>query len=202
MSHRTLKALRKRVTLCHHIFDIVMLLCHLNEVRSVRTKYRNLAKQIQNGEVVRLSKGVYASPKDIEGIEGDFFRATRIVGKPSSICLISALKFYGLTEQMFGGIWILVPYARSAPPARSLRTVRSRSPHFRIGIVDHGQFRITDLERTIVDCFRYSRMVGMTTAVSALKQVIADGLTTRDKVYAMARRLRVEKKVIPYLESL
>ena len=76
---------------------------------SSSTQYRKLAEKIRNEQLVPLAKGVYASPESIEGLEGDFYRASLICGRPSVISLHSALQYYGLTEQIFGGVWILIP---------------------------------------------------------------------------------------------
>lgn len=169
---------------------------------SLRTSYRRLAKKVKADQVIRLRRGVYVSPRSIEGLEGDFYRASLVCGRPSVICLFSALQYHGLSEQIFGGVWILIPYSRTPPKAKSVRAVRSRSPHFRTGITNEKKFRITNIERTLVDAFRYSRQVGISTAVQALKIAYKGKLTTKEKVFLMAKKLNAEKKILPYLESL
>ena len=168
---------------------------------SERTKFRRISKLIKDEEIVRLAKGIYVHPVELEGIEGDFYRATLLAGRKSAICLFSALQFYGLTEQMFGGVWVLIPYSRKPPRQRLIRAVRSRAPHFRIGVIAKDKFRITTVERTIVDCFRYKRLVGVPTAIEAMRKAIADGLTTKDKIFSMAKRLHALKGILPYLEA-
>src|SRR3989338_6165258 len=136
---------------------------------SLRTKYRKISTQISSGKKVRVGKGIYADPQDLEGLEGDFYRATLLCGKPSLICLLSALKFHGLSEQVFGGTWILLPYNSYLPRKKVLRAVRSRRPFCKTGIISTPKFKITNIEKTIVDCFRYQRLVGVSTAIEALK---------------------------------
>jgi len=169
---------------------------------SKRTKYRQLSKRLRAGELVRIANGVYAHPAELEGLEGDFYRATLLVGKNSAICLLSALQFYGLSEQMFGGTWILISYSHSKPRSRSIHAVRSRSPHFKTGIVSKGKFRITTIERTIVDAFRYKRLTGVSTAVDAMKKALSEGLTNREKLFLMAKKLGAYRQMLPYLEAL
>lgn len=103
---------------------------------------------------------------------------------------------------MFGGVWILIPYSSTPPKSKFIRAIRSRSPFFRTGIKTEQKFRITNIERTIVDAFRYSRHVGIATAVHALKSAIIEKMTTKEKVYLMAKKLNAEKKILPYLESI
>lgn len=169
---------------------------------STRTKYRELANRIEAEELVRLGKGVYAKPKELEGIEGDFYRATLLCGRQSAICLLSALKYYGLSEQIFGGIWILIPYTKSAPGKKVLKPIRSRRPYWKIGIVINSRYRITDIDRTIVDCFRYQRLIGISTAIDALKKALQEKKTTKNKIFEMAKRLKSERLMRPYLDSL
>jgi predicted transcriptional regulator of viral defense system len=169
---------------------------------SARTKYRKIEKQISEGTIVRIGKGVYATPKNLEGIEGDFFRATQLCSKNSTICLLSALGFYGLSEQVFGGVWILIPYSSYAPRKKFLRVVRSRRPHWRLGIQSTPHYKITTIERSIVDAFRYQRLVGISTAIYAIKTALSERQTTKEKIYDMAKKLNADKKILPYLEAL
>jgi len=169
---------------------------------SKRTKFREIKKRLFVGEVLRLGKGVYARPQDLEGLEGDFFRASLLCGKPSVICLHSALKYYGLSDQMHGGIWILIPHSKSAPRKKAIKTVRTRNPLWKLGITNHSRFKITDLERTLVDCFRYHRLVGISTAVQALKLALQEKKTSKNKVFYMAEKLKAESLLQPYLDSM
>ena len=149
-----------------------------------------------------MGKGIYANPKDLEGLEGDFYRATLLCHRQSAICLLSALKYYDLSEQIFGGTWILLPYNAYLPRKKVLRPVRTRRPQWKIGISSKGRYKITNLERTIVDAFRYHRLVGISTAVDALKVALREKKTTKSKIYDMAKKLNAWKKLLPYLEAL
>ena len=185
-----------------HNLDIVSGLCHNGPMTSKRTKYRDLAARIQTGELLRVGKGVYAKPRDLEGPEGDFYRATLLCGKESAICLLSALQFYGLSEQIFGGTWIIVPYMSYPPMKKVLRPVRSRRPYWKIGIHETRKYKITTIDRSIVDAFRYQRLVGISTAVYALKTALREKMTTKKRIFEMAKKLGVSQTIIPYLEAL
>jgi predicted transcriptional regulator of viral defense system len=184
------------------IFAIGRKLCHTLFMPSKRTKFREIKKRLATGEILRLGKGVYAKPQDLEGLEGDFFQATLLCGKPSAICLHSALKYYGLSDQMHGGIWILIPHAKSPPRKKAIKTIRTRNPRWKIGITNHSRYKITDLERTLVDCFRHHRLVGISTAVQALKLALKEKKTTKNKVFSMAEKLNAPKLLQPYLDSM
>ncbi len=169
---------------------------------SSRTKYRKIAEKITSGDLVRVGKGVYAKPSDLEGLDGDFYRATLLCGHPSAICLLSALKYYGLSEQIFGGTWVLLPYTAYLTRKKVLRPVRSRRPQWKTGIISKSKFKITTLERTLVDVFRYHRLIGIPSAIDALKRALKEKQTTKSKVFEMAKKLNYSKQILPYLEAL
>ena len=169
---------------------------------SSRTKFRKMAEKVNAGELVRVGNGIYAKPEDLEGIEGDFYRATLLGGSRSAICLLSALKYYGLSEQIFGGTWILLPYTAYLPRKKFLKSIRARNPRWRIGITKTSRFKITSIERTIVDAFRYRRLVGVPTAVYALKTALREKQTAKEKIFSMAKKLSADKIILPYLESI
>jgi hypothetical protein len=71
-----------------------------------------------------------------------------------------------------------------------------------IGIVKERGYRITSLERTLVDCLIYHRLVGMQTFTDAVKRAVQQKKTTPGKVLDMAIQLGVGHRLRPYLEIL
>lgn len=169
---------------------------------SKRTLYRQKAKQIEQGDTVRLKRGVFVKPKELEGIEGDFYKATLLCGKPSAICLGSALQYYGLSERLTGKIQILTPYETTPPRSKSIKAIRSRSPHWKIGIKKLDRFSITTLERTLVDMFRFPKHFAISDAISIMKNALKEKKTTKNDIYNMAKKLDALKKMLPYLEAI
>lgn len=169
---------------------------------STRTKFRRRADQVKRGELVKVARGLYVSPDEFDGIEGDFYRATLLCGRRSVICLASALEYYGLSERMGGKTWIMVPRETHPPRRKFLRPFRSRNPQWKLGVENRAKFRVTGVERSIVDAFRYHRLVGASSAVYALKTALKEKQTTKSKLYEMARSLGADKILLPYLEAL
>lgn len=166
------------------------------------TQYRKRVSQVASGILEKVARGIYADPKDLMDIEGDFYRATLICGKTSVICLGSALQYYGLSERLSGKTVIMVPYGSTPARNKRVRVVRSRSPRWRIGITKMPRFKITTVERSIVDAFRYWRLIGINEAVYALKVALKERQTTKTKIYDMAQKLKAQKIILPYLEAL
>jgi len=158
--------------------------------------------QVEAGKLERVTKGIYADPKDLMELEGDFYRATLICGKSSAICLGSALQYYGLSERLTGKTVIMVPYKSAPSRNKRLRIVRSRNPRWRVGITKLPRFKVTNVERSIVDAFRYWRLIGINEAIYALKIALKERQTTKTKIYDMAKALNAQKIILPYLEAL
>lgn len=151
---------------------------------------------------MRVAKGVYAKPEDLMDIEGDFYRATLLCGKTSAICLGSALQYYGLSERLSGKTTILVPHESSPPRNGRVRAIRSRKPLWKVGIEKMPRFKITTVERSVIDAFRYARLIGINEAIYALKMALKERQTTKSKLYDMACALKAQKVLLPYLEAM
>ena len=68
--------------------------------------------------------------------------------------------------------------------------------------VDGVEVRVTSPAKTVADCFRYRRHVGLDVALSALKDYLAKRRGTIDALVAAARADRIYKFIRPYLEAL
>lgn len=151
--------------------------------------------------VHRLSRGVYIlSGADLSD-EGQFRAATMRINGPSAICLISALAFYGLTDQIPKKVWLLVPEDKHSAH-KDIRLLRSRNPKWKIGIESQKGYKISSIERSIVDALAMKRIIGVSIGVTALKTALKEKKTTIDKVLKMATRLGVDHRVMGYIEAL
>ena len=126
---------------------------------------------------------------------------------PSAIvCLLSALQVYEIGTQLPHEVWIAIGH-KARPPVlatQGVRLVRFSGAASIHGIADMSfegvPARITSPSRTIVDCFRFERLIGREAAVEALKESIQDGKVTIDE---LARMLRVlpSRRLSAILES-
>jgi len=152
-------------------------------------------------QVLRLSRGVYVLPGADLDDESLFRAATMRIEGPSAICLLSALAFYGITDQIPKKVWLLVPESKQTAH-KDIRLLRRNDPQWKTGIVTHDGYKITNIERTLVDALALKRILGVSVGVSALKTALADKKTTLDKVLRMATQLKVDHRVMNYLEAL
>ena len=87
------------------------------------------------------------------------------------VCLITALYFYELTEEIPSQYWIAIPHKKWAPKIKNTKIIRKRNfNEGRTNIKISGiNIPIYDRERTVIDCFKY---LDNETAVKALKMYL------------------------------
>lgn len=150
--------------------------------------YYELQKLVSAGSVEHVARGLYRMA-DAEATE-DYSLAAACARVPKAIvCLLSALRVHGIGTQVPNAVWLAIPHRSRTPRLRGLRTrfVRFSGAALTHGVVE-TQFegvsaRITDPARTVLDCFRYERMVGQEVAREALDDARSRKLVTVDALY-------------------
>ena len=161
-----------------------------------------LTRMVKAGHLDRLSRGVYQmSGRDDETGEDRYRIATLRCGTPSAVCLLSALEHYHVTDQITKQVWVLVPEPKRIA-SKELKLVRSRNPQWDIGVRKMKQYWITTLERTLIDCLVYRRLIGSQVALEAIKQALTEKKVKLGDLYDMAKKVGVEHRVRPYIEAL
>lgn len=158
-----------------------------------------IEKMLTHGIIERLGRGVFrASSGDIT--EDEWFKvATLWVGKPSAICLLSALSYYNLTDEIPKKTWVMVPHSKLSRH-QNLYLVRIRSPRWDVGIDKHEGFWITSIPRTIADAFAHPQIIGSQVAIDSLRRAINENLTSIGAIYEMALELHIGHRILPYVE--
>lgn len=110
------------------------------------------------------------------------------------ICLISALCYYGLTDEIMREFWIAIPHATTSPSRENTRIVRMRNILFGQTTVKIGsrKIKIFDRERTVVDSFRYLDKETALKALQAYLKASRDRQPDIDKLLRYAKKLRVD----------
>lgn len=150
---------------------------------------------VRSGEVERIGRGLYrvayAEPTEHYSLALACARVPR-----SIVCLLSALRVHGIGTQAPAAIWLAIPHKARPPrvPELRLRIVRFSGAAWTFGVKDiefEGvPARITSPARTIVDCFRFERLVGPETAQEALTDAL------RQRRVTLGELARVEE-VLP-----
>lgn len=130
-----------------------------SEARSMGIPPRMLAYFCQKGVIERVSRGLYRVVEASSGINLDFEELVLTVTSipKGVICLVSALCYYSLTDQIMREYWIAIPNDDKSPKRPHTRIVRMRNMSLGLTTVKMGKYevKIFDRERTVIDSFRY-----------------------------------------------
>ena len=124
------------------------------------------------------------------------------------ICLLSALRFHGLTTQAPFEIWMAIdPRARAPrsgkPPLRIVRMSRAvREAGVEETTIEQVRVRIHSAAKTVADCFKFRNKIGLDVALEALRDYWRSPRRNADDLWRFARMTRVANVIRPYLEAL
>ncbi|HNA61971.1 MAG TPA: type IV toxin-antitoxin system AbiEi family antitoxin domain-containing protein [Rhabdochlamydiaceae bacterium] len=166
------------------------------EGRAAGIPSRMIAYFCSKGEIERISKGTYKIKNlDFKSeFEWEDLALTTLTIPNGVICLISALSYYGLTEEIMREFWIAIPHDTTSPKRDHARIIRMRNISFGQTTVKMGQLvlKIFDRERTIVDTFRYlDREIALKTLQAYLKPN-QNRKPDIDKLLKYAKKFRVD----------
>jgi predicted transcriptional regulator of viral defense system len=134
----------------------------------------------------------------------------------STICLLSALELHELTTEAPHAVWIMIDRHARAPKLAypTIEIVRAsgraRSHGVEHRVVEGVRVQVTTPAKTVADCFRYRRHVGLEVALAALRDYLARSRRRKakradysvDALVVAARADRVYRLMRPYLEAL
>lgn len=124
------------------------------------------------------------------------------------ICLISALSFHEITDQIPNQIFLALPQNVTPPRIKypPLRIFHFSKVCYQSGIQKHifdgVEVKIYSPEKTVVDCFKFRNQIGLDVALDALKQCISKYQSKPASFMEFARICRVDNIIKPYLEAL
>ena len=168
---------------------------------------RVLSDLVARGELIRTGRGVYV-PADLDASEHHSLATASVRVPAGVVCLLSALRFHGLTTQNPWEVWLAIsPDARKprvdSPP---LRIARFSGGPLTEGIethrIDGVEVRIYSAAKTVADCFRYRNKIGLDVALEALRDGWRSRKFTADQLWHFANVCRVATVMRPYMESV
>lgn len=168
---------------------------------------RALRRLVDDGSVDRVARGLYRNT-DAELTEHYTHAAVCARVPDAIVCLITALRIHELGTQLPRDVWIAIPHKARTPhvPELPIRVVRFSGASLRYGVVsttfEGVPGRITTPARTVVDCFRFRRIVGLDVALEALRDALYDRKATSGQIWRAAEICRAKSLVRPALEAL
>lgn len=124
------------------------------------------------------------------------------------ICLISALSYYELTTQIPHFVYVALPRSSRLPQSSypPLRCFWYSKAAYEAGVetilVNGFPVKIYSVEKTLADCLKFRKKIGMDVVLEALKEYWRKGRTDLDKLYDYAKICRVEKVLQPIIETI
>lgn len=166
-----------------------------------------LKRFLERGLVERLGRGLYALPGATRTESQDLAEASLRVSK-GVICLLSALRFHGLTTQNPSEVWMAIGQKAWRPKIDypPLRLIYLSGSPLQEGVEEHDlsgvKVQIFSPAKTVADCFKYRNKIGIDVAVEALKDYRRLHPKGLESVWRFANVDRVAGVIQPYLESL
>lgn len=166
-----------------------------------------LRRQLREGRVQRIERGLYRRAEaDVTENYTVAAVATRV--PRAIVCLLTALQYHQIGTQLPREVWIAIGHKDRPPRLGDLpvRLVRFSGPSLQYGVesitMEGVPVRITTPARTVVDCFRFQRLMGRDVALEALREALAERKATVDQIWRAAEVCRARSLLDRYLEVL
>lgn len=157
-------------------------------LKSIGIGYEGLSSLLDAGLVVREARGLY---RFVESEITEYHSLAAVCARvPRSVfCLITALQVHDIGTQISPAVWLAIPKNARQPKVETVTTrfVEFSKSAWTYGVVD-TEFegvpaRLTNPARTILDCFRFERLVGREAAMEALRDGLRRKKATVDALY-------------------
>lgn len=179
----------------------------LVELRAVGVTAATMSRMEHAGEVIRLSRGVYQLADAELDPNHSLAEAAKRVPK-GVVCLVSALSFHGLTDQLPRKVWLAIGNKDWAPKAEGvpIRIVRFNDSLLEGNVETHAiegvPVKIFGAAKTIADCFRHRSKIGLPVAIEGLQEAIRQRKASPAEISRQAQQGGVATVIQPYLEAL
>jgi predicted transcriptional regulator of viral defense system len=177
------------------------------ELESRGVSRAKLYRLVRQGHVERRARGIYVAAKHAATTEHALAQVAKRV--PAGIvCLLTALRFHGLTTQSPAEVWIALPEKARRPRLDypRLRVARFSGEALTHGIETHRregvEIRVYSAAKTVADCFKYRNKLGIDVAVEALRDFTRRHRGGATDLARFARICRVTRVMQPYLDSI
>ncbi len=166
-----------------------------------------LSRMAAAGLLEKAGRGLYRMPQAENSPFHSLAEVAAVVPK-GVICLMSALRFHGLTTQLPPDIWVAVsgpgwrPIKTSFPVRYVHMTGDSHLKGVEIHSIDKLKVKIFNPAKTVADCFKYRNKIGIDVALEALRDYLKHFRGGTDELWHYAKICRVTKIIRPYLDGV
>lgn len=172
------------------------------EVKS-RGEYEQLRHAAEEGNLVRIRKGVYA---ETSALANNMIDVERIVPR-GVLCLYSAFSHHGLSTQVPSSTCIAIDARRKVrlPDYPIIDLYYWKKEYLEFGIMQKEisgyDVLITDLERTVCDAVKYRNKIGLDVCGEVIDSYLKKDNRNISLLHEYAQELRVKNILTTYLET-
>ena len=165
-----------------------------------------LSRLCERGLLQRVGRGLYVLPDADVSEHHTLAEACKRVPH-GIVCLLSALRFHGLTTQSPYEVWLAIGSKVWRPRVDypPLRFVYFSARSLQAGVQEHSvegvSVRVYDPAKTVADCFKFRNKVGLDVALEALRDCRRQRRCTNDELWHYAKICRVANVIRPYMEA-
>ena len=179
----------------------------LSEFMAVGITAATIGRMRRDGAIVRLARGLYQLPDVPLDANHSLAEAAKRVPK-GVVCLVSALAFHELTDQLPAAVWMAIGTKDWGPKGGmpAVRIVRFTEALLSDDVhtmrIEGVPVKIFGVAKTVADCFRHRRTIRQSIALEGLREALRQRKATPAEIARHAEQGRVAGVVRPYLEVL
>ena len=167
----------------------------------------HLRDLIEAGRLNRIGRGLYmAAGAEITEHQSLVEVASR---SPKAVfCLLTALRFHGLTTENPESVYLLLPKGWQRPMNSTimLDVFWASGASYSEGIEEHTisgvTVKVTSPAKTVADCFKFRSSIGVPVGVEALREVWQKKKATSDELWRFAKICRMTQVMRPYFDAI
>ena len=179
----------------------------MRELKDIGLSQYKVRKLVEEGKLIKLNKKSYEN-SEYHGEESDFYYAEAFVPN-GVICLLSAAVYYNLTKYVPDAVDVAIPRKAKVStipdwPQMTFHYFTDERHALGIIVVTEGknQFKIYDIEKTVVDIVFYRERVG----IEETREILTAYLQRKDRnlnrLLKYAELMKCGKAMRAYLEVL
>lgn len=179
----------------------------MQELKNIGFSQYKVCKLVNEGKLIKLNKSYYENT-EYHGEDSDFYYAY-VYAPRGVICLLSAAVYYNLTTFIPEAVDIAIPRKAKVStipdwPQMNVHHYTDERHNLGITTIKEGknEFKIYDIEKTVVDIVFYREKVG----IEETKEILVNYLRRNDRnlnrLIKYAELMKCDKAMRQYLEVL
>ncbi len=179
----------------------------MSEALELGIHRRELYQLRDSGDLEVLDKGLFRLREMPEPSIPDFIPVAKKIPE-GVICLISALSFHRITNQIPHFVYVALPShahkpAIGHPPMRYFwYSKKALETGVEEHTIDGCAIKIFNIEKTLIDCVKFRNKIGMDIVLEALRMYWNLRKTNMNKLMEYAKLFRVERILKPIMEAI